>query len=98
MPVMMATDVTVVDYVINKVVLEGDSVHRVGTDEGLEVFQGIVPGNPMLAMVSGREVTTVEYGLTVSVMAACTCTFTWADGERRHYQDRTVCQLGAYDH
>ena len=98
MSVMMATDVTVVDYVINKVVQQGDSVHRIGTDEGLEVFQGLVPGNPFLAIVSGREVTTVEYGLTVSVMATCTCVFTWHEGARTHYQDRSVCQRQAYDH
>jgi hypothetical protein len=95
---MLATDITVLDTVINKVVQTGDSVHRIGTDEALETFQSLVDGNPFLAYVSGREVSTVEYGLTVSAMAVCTCVFTWAGGEANHYQDRTVCTLAPYEH
>lgn len=98
MSVMLASDVTVVDYVINKVVQDGDSVHRIGTEEPLEVFQGLVPGNPLLAYVSGRPVTTVEYGLHVSVMCACTCVFAWVGGEASHYQDPAVCSIPAHDH
>lgn len=98
MPTMLASDVTVIDTVVNRVVLDGDHVHRIGTDEALEVFQGLVPGNPFLAIVSGREVTCVEYGLTVSVLCTCLCVFTWAHGGASHYQDPAKCQLDANGH
>jgi hypothetical protein len=95
---MLASDFTVLDTVVNKVVQEGDAVHRIGTDEALEVFQGLVDGDPFMAVISGRERTMAEYGLHVSVMTVCTCVFTWARGEAAHYQDPRVCQLAPYQH
>ncbi len=96
MSVMLASDAIVLDTVVQRVALEGDHVHRTGTEDGLEVFQGIVPGNPFLAIVGGREVTTVEYGLEVSVLMTCSCVFRWAGGISEHYQD--ACGLPAHAH
>ena len=98
MSVMLATDHTVIDVVVNKVVQQGDSVHRTGTDQPLEVFQGLVDGDPFMAWINGQERTMAEYGLHVSVMCVCSCVFRWADGQAEHYQDRTVCTLAPYEH
>jgi hypothetical protein len=98
MSVMLAGDVIIRDTMIHKVVQEGDSVHRIGTTEALEIFQGLVPGDPFMAVISGQERTMAEYGLHVSALCVCTCTFVWADGQAKHYQDRSVCSLPAYAH
>jgi hypothetical protein len=95
MSVPLAAGPIILDTVINKVVQEGDSVHRIGTDEALETFQGLVHGDPFMAWINGRERTMAEYRLQVSVMCVCGCVFTWADGQANHFQ---ACPLDPYEH
>lgn len=97
MSVMLATDVTVLDTIINRVVQEGDSVSRIGTGGALEPFQGLVEGDPFMAVIGGQQRTMAEYGLVVSVLFVCACALTWQDGQAFHAPGPD-CRRPAYWH
>lgn len=94
MSVMLASDILVTDVKVNRVVQDGDTVYRTGTLES-GVFQGV--RDWFLIMVDGREATAAEYGLTVSALCVCLCSFVSEDGTVS-VSPNPACGIAPYDH
>jgi len=95
MSVMLASDILVVDTLVNRVVQDGDTVYRTGVIGAVGTFQGV--RDWFLVTVDGREVAAAEYGLSVTAMCVCLCAFVSKDGEVS-VSPNPACQIPAEDH